>query len=811
MNYITNNLEKTLDIIDTYEKSCFSDKDQIEVPLKEIERAVDLYIKENFEKLSAESRRSISSSLHLIKNKVLKKESMTEEDRLRIHFIDQQIILVENWEHYKRCDSVTEPRIMTSTEIIQESLSSESRPLESPFDSMKGFFAFITQKKEEYPEYSAQFDTLIGCEYLESTFCSSKFAANIFGEALFSKKKIARTLSNIEGANDVEAVLTFLRGLTNYYNSIEKTLSKEEKEKFKDIFHSYYSFLLSALICISQKLNPEENWVKLGSELLQKDILEIENGKKSQGYWIPNISDHFVALKYGREKEKLSLSVFNLGAGVNLINKLPNGKYISETRLKKRPHVPLEELSKQIMKPQTEVDWTAFLDVAAQYLKNDPHSQRPLPAQCAQKMGDCPARSQWALLRSEFSRLFGKHPTINYTNFKQFFLEQTLFEMRVNKSEPVVSLGIDQTPVEDFEIGEALTEDQIYEICWRSYHNNKISKIPPAETLPKAEKWKGINIHFSTTEKDLNFKSLQCNLEGLFRSNSQLFIGRLPHYNKETDFQEIADDSGYYRIPNYFPKSGESRFLEIEPVSLRMNRNEEGEVTVAVEQSLTVEENGIKTEYKPKDLFLLKPGMTIQIKDFQISISEAIKPTQKKLVEKERTPLLTPLKEEELRRSSILKAVRKNGELLKHVSRKFRQDKEIVLAAVQQNPILLQFASESLKNDKEIVLAALKKDKWSFQYAGSLIQNDKQFVLELIKSNPFAFYFVGNKLKDDKEVVLETVRQSGFILSACENFINDKEVVEAAVNNSPDAISFVGEELLKDVEFMARLERGISE
>ena len=54
----------------------------------------------------------------------------------------------------------------------------------------------------------------------------------------------------------------------------------------------------------------------------------------------------------------------------------------------------------------------------------------------------------------------------------------------------------------------------------------------------------------------------------------------------------------------------------------------------------------------------------------------------------------------------MLAAVGQNGDVLEHVSKELKGDKEVVLAAVGQDGDALQYASKEMRGDKEVMLAA---------------------------------------------------------------------------------------------------------
>jgi len=58
-------------------------------------------------------------------------------------------------------------------------------------------------------------------------------------------------------------------------------------------------------------------------------------------------------------------------------------------------------------------------------------------------------------------------------------------------------------------------------------------------------------------------------------------------------------------------------------------------------------------------------------------------------------------------RQVVLEAVKQNGDVLKFVGYKLRNDREVVLAAVQQDWTSIQYASSELRKDSDLVRVAM--------------------------------------------------------------------------------------------------------
>ena len=138
--------------------------------------------------------------------------------------------------------------------------------------------------------------------------------------------------------------------------------------------------------------------------------------------------------------------------------------------------------------------------------------------------------------------------------------------------------------------------------------------------------------------------------------------------------------------------------------------------------------------------------------------------------------------------------------LLAHVSRRLKADKEVVLTAVAHGHTLLH-ASETLRSNKNVVLAAVAVNSGALGYASASLQADKEVVLAAVARCGHALDDASESLRADKEVVLAAVTQRGDSLQfTCESLKADKEVVLAAVAQRGDALEFASESLKADKE-----------
>ncbi|EFC41082.1 predicted protein [Naegleria gruberi] len=150
----------------------------------------------------------------------------------------------------------------------------------------------------------------------------------------------------------------------------------------------------------------------------------------------------------------------------------------------------------------------------------------------------------------------------------------------------------------------------------------------------------------------------------------------------------------------------------------------------------------------------------------------------------------------------VMKALKFNPEILKHVSAELKNDREVVSIAVQQDGQSIFHASKGLKNERDLILLAASNsisvlDKYSslsddpdvielmIRKQPSLLQSrkfkhlakDKEFMLKLIsKTKHFCFYYLADELKADKSFMLQVVKYDGYTLPDCPDKL-DKDIV----------------------------------
>lgn len=95
-------------------------------------------------------------------------------------------------------------------------------------------------------------------------------------------------------------------------------------------------------------------------------------------------------------------------------------------------------------------------------------------------------------------------------------------------------------------------------------------------------------------------------------------------------------------------------------------------------------------------------------------------------------------------------AAAKSGCSLHNVEYKYQNDKEVVLAYVSRNKKTnLSKVSDEMKNDFDVVLAAIKATKgFGFTYAGPLAKDNVQLAIEALSYDDSMLKFTSKRIKE---------------------------------------------------------------
>ena len=140
-----------------------------------------------------------------------------------------------------------------------------------------------------------------------------------------------------------------------------------------------------------------------------------------------------------------------------------------------------------------------------------------------------------------------------------------------------------------------------------------------------------------------------------------------------------------------------------------------------------------------------------------------------------------------------------------------RDNKEVVLALIAdpttddgEGGQILQHVSKRLRDDKEVVENAVKQNAYAFKHASERLRADKDFVILLIGRSPglstIILHYASIKLRNDKQVVLAAMKNQGergeALYWASDELKDDVDVVRASVTTAGDSYRFASEGLL---------------
>ena len=154
-------------------------------------------------------------------------------------------------------------------------------------------------------------------------------------------------------------------------------------------------------------------------------------------------------------------------------------------------------------------------------------------------------------------------------------------------------------------------------------------------------------------------------------------------------------------------------------------------------------------------------------------------------------------------RKFILKCAKGNGEILEFLNEKYRDDKEIVLNCIKGNGFMIEHASERLRLDKQIGLAAIKKHGHGFEYINEELKNNRQLVLKLLKKGAWIFEYLSEKMRDDEELALYGCANNGwYIKFASQRIKKNKDIAIIAIKSNTSAYDFLDDALKKDKDIL---------
>ena len=160
-----------------------------------------------------------------------------------------------------------------------------------------------------------------------------------------------------------------------------------------------------------------------------------------------------------------------------------------------------------------------------------------------------------------------------------------------------------------------------------------------------------------------------------------------------------------------------------------------------------------------------------------------------------------------------IEALRNDGGALPFVSERLRDDAETVLNAIQKNPNdkLLKHATKRLKNNEDFVLRAVREKAELFEFASKDIQDNPDMVLAAIGMKYKGSHSIrhclplkhaSNRLKNNFYFMCETFKTNSACLKyGSEDIRENEQIALAAINRAIFSLCFVGKKLKNNVEF----------
>jgi len=94
---------------------------------------------------------------------------------------------------------------------------------------------------------------------------------------------------------------------------------------------------------------------------------------------------------------------------------------------------------------------------------------------------------------------------------------------------------------------------------------------------------------------------------------------------------------------------------------------------------------------------------------------------------------------------------------------------EITFKFLEQMPILIKDLSYKYKNNKELILLICKKDKSLIKYASQELKSDKDFINKMIDMYPSSIYYAKKELRDDFDLALKLLVKMEMLLNIYPN------------------------------------------
>lgn len=109
---------------------------------------------------------------------------------------------------------------------------------------------------------------------------------------------------------------------------------------------------------------------------------------------------------------------------------------------------------------------------------------------------------------------------------------------------------------------------------------------------------------------------------------------------------------------------------------------------------------------------------------------------------------------------------------------------EISIKIINKIPILIKNLSYKYKNDKDLMLSICKKDNSLIKYASYELKNNNDFMNKMIDIFPASIYYASNELKDNYGLALKAVSLDGDTIEyISERLRNNNYIYNIALKN----------------------------
>lgn len=159
-------------------------------------------------------------------------------------------------------------------------------------------------------------------------------------------------------------------------------------------------------------------------------------------------------------------------------------------------------------------------------------------------------------------------------------------------------------------------------------------------------------------------------------------------------------------------------------------------------------------------------------------------------------------------KEQVLKEVAKVGYALNAVSKRLRDDEDVVKVAIRGYPEAFSFASDRLKSDKRFVRYAISLAYENFKYASEDLRNDEDTIFYAVGKNPLAVQFASIEKRSDLDFVLRLFKQNQIINKTIyyitpylsKEILDNKELGLLIVKSNGDYFSYLSDRLKDDLD-----------